>query len=60
VLVDTHCHASSFYYEPIESALDSMLRNGVEKALLIPLAIVHSLNPYLIECMRRFRGVFLW
>jgi L-fuconolactonase len=58
LIIDAHCHASPFYYEPIESALDSMLRNGVEKALLIPLAIVDSLNPYLIECMRRFPGRF--
>ena len=58
LIIDAHCHASPFYYEPIESALDSMLRNGVDKALLIPLAIVDSLNPYLIECMRRFPGRF--
>jgi L-fuconolactonase len=58
LIIDAHCHASPFYYEPIESALDSMLRNRVEKALLIPLAIVDSLNPYLIECMRRFPGRF--
>jgi hypothetical protein len=38
VVVDAHCHAATFYYEPIESALDTMLRNGVEKALLIPLS----------------------
>jgi L-fuconolactonase len=35
-----------------------MIRNGVDKALLIPLAIVDSLNPYLIESMRRFPGRF--
>jgi L-fuconolactonase len=58
LLIDAHCHAAPFYYEPIESALDSMLRSGVEKALLIPLAIVDSLNPYLIECLRRFPGRF--
>lgn len=58
VVVDAHCHAATFYYEPIELALDSMIRNGVDKALLIPLAMVDSLNPYLIECMRRFPGRF--
>ena len=57
-IIDAHCHAAPFYYEPIESALDSLLRNGVEKALLIPLAIVESLNPYLIECLQRFPGRF--
>ena len=55
VIIDAHCHAATFYYEPIESALDTMIRNGVDKALLIPLSEgVDSLNTYLIECMRRF------
>ena len=58
LIIDAHCHASPFYYEPIELAVDSLLRNGVEKALLIPLAIVESLNPYLIECVQRFPGRF--
>ena len=55
VIIDAHCHAATFYYEPIESALDTMIRNGVDKALLIPLSEgVDSLNTYLTECMRRF------
>jgi hypothetical protein len=59
VVVDAHCHAATFYYEPIESALDTMLRNGVEKALLIPLSEgVDFLNAHLIACMRRFPGRF--
>ena len=59
-ITDSHCHAAHFYYEPIEPALDSLLRNGVEKALLIPLGMVDSLNPYLLECAQRFRDAFLW
>ena len=58
LIIDAHCHAAPFFYEPIELAVDSLLRNGVEKALLIPLTIVESLNPYLIECMQRFPGRF--
>ena len=59
VVIDAHCHAATFYYEPVESALDTMSRNGVEKAVLIPLAEgVDALNAYLIECMRRFPGRF--
>jgi len=55
VIIDAHCHAWPYWYEPIESALDSMVRNGVDKALLIPLADgVDSHNSYQIECMRRF------
>ncbi len=54
VIVDAHCHAWPYWYEPIESALDSMIRNGVDKALLMPLAEgVDSHNTYQIECMRR-------
>ena len=59
VVVDAHCHAATFDYEPIESALDTMLRNGIEEALLIPLSEgINSLNAYLIACMRRFPGRF--
>ena len=59
VVIDAHCHAATFYYEPVESALDTMIRNGVKKAVLIPLAEgVDALNAYLIECMRRFPGRF--
>ena len=55
VIIDAHCHAATFYYEPIELALDTMIRNGVDKALLIPLSEgVDSLNTYLTECLRRF------
>ena len=36
VIVDAHCHAWPYWYEPIESALDSMIRNGVDQALLMP------------------------
>ena len=57
VVEDAHCHAWPYWYEPIESALDSMVRSGVDKALLIPLAEgVDSHNTYQIECMRRFPG----
>ena len=59
VIVDAHCHAWPYWYEPIESALDSMIRNGVDKALLMPLAEgVDSHNTYQIECIRRFPGRF--
>ncbi len=34
-IIDAHCHAWPYWYEPIESALDSMVRNGVDKALLV-------------------------
>lgn len=60
VVVDAHCHASPFYYEPVESALDTMNRNGVDKGVLIPLhiGVYGPLTSYLIESMRRFPGRF--
>ena len=32
VVVDTHCHASPYWFEPIEVLLDEMTRNEVDKA----------------------------
>ena len=33
VVVDTHCHASPYWFEPIEVLLDEMNRNGVDKEM---------------------------
>lgn len=57
VVVDTHCHASPYWFEPIEVLLDEMTRNGVDKAALIQFRGVYD-NSYLIESMRRFPGRF--
>ena len=57
VVVDTHCHASPYWFEPIEVLLDEMTRNGVDKAVLIQFRGVFD-NSYLIESMRRFPGRF--
>ena len=35
VVVDSHCHASREWYEPIETLLFEMDRYGVEQAVLI-------------------------
>ena len=56
-VVDTHCHASPYWYEPVEILLDQMTRNGVDKAVLIQLLGWYD-NSYPIECMRRFPGRF--
>jgi len=37
VIVDSHCHASSRWYQPAESLLFEMDRHGVDKAVLIQL-----------------------
>ena len=57
MVVDTHCHASPYWFEPIEVLLDQMTRNGVDKAALIQFRGVYD-NSYLIESMRRFPGRF--
>ena len=57
LIVDTHCHASPYWYEPVEVLLDQMSRNGVDKAVLIQIIGWHD-NAYRIKCMRRFPGRF--
>jgi L-fuconolactonase len=56
-IVDTHCHASPYWYAPVESLLDEMNRSRVDKAVLIQIGGMYD-NSYLIECMRRFPGRF--
>ena len=57
VVVDTHCHASPYWYEPVETLLDQMNRNGVDKATLIQIGGEYD-NSYFVECVRRFPGRF--
>jgi len=57
VVVDTHCHASLYWFEPVEVLLDEMNLSGVDQAVLIQISGQYD-NSYLIECMRRFPGRF--
>ena len=57
VVVDTPCHASPYWFEPIEVLLDEMTRNDVDKAVLIQFRGVPD-NSYEIECTRHFPGRF--
>ena len=57
VVVDTHCHASPYWYAPVESLLDEMIRAGVDKATLVQIGGIYD-NSYFIECMRRLPGRF--
>ena len=56
-IVDTHCHATPYWFEPVEVLLDQMDRNGVDHAVLIQINGVFD-NSYLVECMQRFPGRF--
>jgi L-fuconolactonase len=56
-MVDTHCHASLDWYEPIETLLFEMDRNGVEHAVLVQIMGQFD-NDYQFECQRRYPGRF--
>ncbi|MFT5089181.1 MAG: L-fuconolactonase [Candidatus Latescibacterota bacterium] len=51
-IVDTHCHTGIHKYEPIDSLLFHMEKNGVGKAVLIQHA-GETDNSYHIECLRQ-------
>jgi L-fuconolactonase len=57
VIVDSHCHVSTNWYEPVESLLFQMERNGVEHAVLIQMQ-GQSDNSYQVDCVRRYPGLF--
>ena len=56
-VADSHCHASPVWYEPVESLLDQMDRNGVEHAVLIQMMGQYD-NGYQFACVQRFPGRF--
>jgi L-fuconolactonase len=58
VIVDAHCHVSPYWFEPVESLLFQMDRNGVEHAVLVQYGGQFD-NAYLFECERRFPGRFV-
>ena len=56
-VIDTHCHASPYWFEPVEILLDEMERAGVDQAVLTQFFGVFD-NSYLVEAVRRFPGRF--
>lgn len=56
-IVDSHCHISPVWYEPVEVLLSQMDRNGVDHAVLIQM-MGQTNNAYQTECTRRFPGRF--
>lgn len=56
-VVDSHCHVSPIWYEPVESLIYEMDRNGVEHAILVQM-IGQPNNDYQFECEQRFPGRF--
>ena len=55
--IDTHCHASASWFEPIEVLLFQMDSNQVDKAALIQHRGEYD-NSYLLECARNNPGRF--
>ena len=56
-IVDTHCHAGTDKYEPIESLLFHMGQAGVDKAILIQHQ-GQADNSYHVECLQRYPNRF--
>ncbi len=55
--IDTHCHVSLAWFEPVEVLLFQMDRNQVDKAVLLQTWTFD--NTYLLECIRRYPGRFV-
>lgn len=55
LIVDTHCHVSPYWYEPVEALLFHMERSGVDKAVLVQYMGQYN-NNYQFECVRRYAG----
>ncbi len=50
-IIDTHCHVSTVWYEPVESLLRQMDANGVEKAVLVQMGGEYD-NSYQFDCVQ--------
>src|SRR5579864_1391260 len=57
VVIDSHCHVSDLWYEPVETLLFQMDRNGVDGAVLIQILGQFD-NGYQQDCLRRYPGRF--
>jgi L-fuconolactonase len=57
LIVDTHCHASDNWYEPVEVLLGQMERNGVAHAALIQMN-GQTNNAYQRACVQKYPGKF--
>ena len=54
--IDTHCHAGTNWFEPIENLIYQMSSNSIDKSVLIQ----HkgSTNNYLYECLKKYPDKF--
>ncbi len=56
-IVDSHCHVSPVWYEPVETLLNQMDRNGVAQAVVVQILGQYS-NGYQQDCLERYPGRF--
>ena len=56
MIIDTHCHAGTNWFEPIENLIYQMSSNSIDKSVLVQ----HkgSNNNYLYECLKKYPGKF--
>jgi L-fuconolactonase len=57
LIVDTHAHASLYWFEPVETLLYEMSVNSVAKAVLTQIIHIHH-NDYFFDCLQRYPGRF--
>jgi len=50
-VVDAHCHASEFWYEPVEPLLFQMDRHGIERAVIVQVLGQYD-NSYQRKCVQ--------
>lgn len=55
MIVDSHCHVGTAWYEPVESLLYALDTHGVERAVLVQ-SLGDTDNSYQAECVRRHPG----
>lgn len=61
IIIDTHTHAGTNWFEPVEMLIHQMNLNNVEKSILVQHGrpqFGHYDHTYLFECMKRFPGRF--
>ncbi|HTY95282.1 MAG TPA: amidohydrolase family protein [Steroidobacteraceae bacterium] len=56
-VIDTHCHVSPVWFEPVETLLFHMDRHGVSHAILTQL-LGQTDNDYQLQCVARYPGRF--
>ncbi len=57
IVVDSHCHVSRSWYEPVETLLFQMERYNVAHAVLVQMQ-GQTNNDYQFDCVRRYPGRF--